>query len=506
MKAILSHCIILQLFIVNLCFSQKEANVWIFQNGLGIDFNYDRFSSFNVTGMKQSGGSASICDKETGQLLFYTDGRTVWDRNFAVMPNGTGLTGGYHTTQAALIVPYPKKSHLYYLFTTKSFADPAKNNENDSEHTGLHYSIINMNLGNGLGDVEEMEKNNLLFAKSTGNITAIPHRNGRDYWMITHEWGSNRFLVYLINDRGIEGPSFFSIGAHHLSNDLDGWLIPSPNGEKLASAVYDLVNGTLELYDFDNDTGNISNHQVLGNYPRLLGLSFSPDNSKLYFTYYDQDDPSVTRGGLFQMDLNHNTNQDILNSLTKLYFLHETGVGGYDTLPGMSLQLAPDGRLYSSQTGLYLESPIPEIEKRRIFFIDKSNLAGWQSKPSARDFDIDISSITVDLYGFPNFIQSYFNGLEPQDNFLEEQECHEGKITLFPNPTPGLVHLTGINPQCALPLKVNIYNALGQKISSITQTNDSIEPINLNNFNSGIYLIEILTPFRKDVIKIIKSH
>lgn len=45
--------------------------------------------------MNQSGGSASISDPTTGELLFYTDGRNVFNRGFNHMSNGTGLKGGF---------------------------------------------------------------------------------------------------------------------------------------------------------------------------------------------------------------------------------------------------------------------------------------------------------------------------------------------------------------------------------------------------------------------------
>ena len=60
-------------------------------------------------------GSSSISDSN-GQLLFYTDGVTVWDKNNAVMQNGTGLMGNGSSTQSALIVPCT--CDKYFIFTT----------------------------------------------------------------------------------------------------------------------------------------------------------------------------------------------------------------------------------------------------------------------------------------------------------------------------------------------------------------------------------------------------
>src|SRR5580698_5072929 len=59
-------------------------------------------------------GSASMCDKNTGNLLFYTDGMQVFNAALQPMPNGQNL-GGSYSTQAALIVPKPGSNHIYYI-------------------------------------------------------------------------------------------------------------------------------------------------------------------------------------------------------------------------------------------------------------------------------------------------------------------------------------------------------------------------------------------------------
>src|SRR5690606_14151427 len=161
-----------------------------------------------------------------------------------------------------------------------------------------------------------------------------PHANGKDYWLVTHEWGTDRFAAFPVTEDGVGSPEYFPIGEHHTTPapwELGGWLSPSPNGKMLACAVWEDAQ-ILELYDFDNATGTISNLRNLGEYPRLNSVSFSPDNSKLYFSYHDQNDPSIIKGGTVQLDLNAGDTDDIINSATRLYWVHETGVGGNDTV------------------------------------------------------------------------------------------------------------------------------------------------------------------------------
>jgi len=59
----------------------------------------------------------SVLSDSNGALLFYTVGRTVWNKFHQVMKNGTGLPGHSSSTQSALIVPKPGSEYIYFIFT-----------------------------------------------------------------------------------------------------------------------------------------------------------------------------------------------------------------------------------------------------------------------------------------------------------------------------------------------------------------------------------------------------
>ncbi len=73
-------------------FSQGEASNWFFGNAAGIKFNPDG----SVTTLSVNPNPIQIVTNEgcsaysdtNGNLMLYTDGRTVWDRNHLPMPNG----------------------------------------------------------------------------------------------------------------------------------------------------------------------------------------------------------------------------------------------------------------------------------------------------------------------------------------------------------------------------------------------------------------------------------
>src|SRR2546421_10634416 len=87
-------------------FAQKEANIWYFGNYGGVDFNSGSPVVLTNSAMSAFEGCTSIAN-HNGQLLFYTDGMSVWNKNHAIMFNGTGLDGNSSSTQSGVIVPQP---------------------------------------------------------------------------------------------------------------------------------------------------------------------------------------------------------------------------------------------------------------------------------------------------------------------------------------------------------------------------------------------------------------
>jgi len=159
-------------------FSQNEYNNWHFGEGVTLDFNNGSpvVGYGSKVSTSNAEGSASVSDCQ-GNLLFYTSGETVWNSSNNVMVNGTGLYGvannfvETYSSQGALIVKRPETSGIYYIFTA-------------SESRGLFYSIVNMNLNGGQGEV--IIKNTLLSSKETEKLAVTYHSNGKDIWMVTH--------------------------------------------------------------------------------------------------------------------------------------------------------------------------------------------------------------------------------------------------------------------------------------------------------------------------------
>jgi gliding motility-associated-like protein len=388
----------------------KQANNWYFGRGAGLNFNVIPVES-QTGDLVTDEGSASISDAE-GNLLFYTDGITIWNRNHQVMLNGQELRANTSTTQAALIVPYPDSSNLYYVFALDS----------NFGSNGLTYSIIDMELDNGLGGVTEIKNRELLTAEgqrlASEKMTAVYHEDGEKVWLISTTGGlfnpSNTFNAYLISDSGIDTtPITSEVG---LIDDFGtGQLKASPNGSKLVLGTGIFGESVVcEVLDFNKRTGEVSNPidltSAFTNAP--YGFEFSPNSKYIYTT-------DLGIGVVKQFDISLNTQSEVLASEVILYtntdinYLQEYG----------SLQLAPDGKIYMAN-----------YSKESISVISNPNNNGLASGFEYGMVDLGNSSSNI---GLPGFIQSYF-----ESGILHEGDCANEAVTFSTIRIPGITSLT----------------------------------------------------------------
>ena len=178
-------------------FSQAQNlqnNQWRFGTTGAVDFNTVPPSFVPGCPISTSEGSASVADRLTGALLFYTNGVTVWNANNQVMPNGTGLLGGtaalLSSTTAAVIVPKPGSNSLFYIVTI----------DEQFNGNGVRYSVVDMTLNGGLGDIVAGQKNIFLFQTNSEKLEVVPASDGISYWLITHNNPGNSFYSFKIDN------------------------------------------------------------------------------------------------------------------------------------------------------------------------------------------------------------------------------------------------------------------------------------------------------------------
>lgn len=304
----------------------KTTNTWCFGWYAGIDFNSNSPTSMSTSSFAGEGCS-SICDNN-GNLLFYTSGVKVFDHLHNLMSNGNGLYGNISTTQSALIVPKPGSSTLYYIFTL----------DDASTHMGFNYSIVDMTLNGGLGDVIAKNTPLLINIPLAEKLAGTMHLNGRDVWIAVQGSLNDTCYMYKITPSGINTPSRI-----HTPSMLASWggeTKFSKDGTKFVSVENNLR--TVQLMDFNNATGTFSNGAqiTLPISRNPYGVEFSPNGTKLYIT------TSIdTSACLYQFDLTAGSNSNSLATGTMIY---SVPTSYYGIVMG-GLQAGPDNKVYISR-------------------------------------------------------------------------------------------------------------------------------------------------------------
>jgi PKD repeat protein len=347
--------------------AQHEADNWYFGKKSGVSFSSGTATSLSDGQLSTLEGCAAISDAKTGALIFYTDGITVWNSKHTVMQNGTGLKGGFSATQSTLIVPNPANKLQYYIFTVS---------ESESGSSDLSYSIVSLEASDGI----VLTKNTLLIDGISEKLTGTKDCAGKGYWIITHARQTGTFYSFHVTSAGISTNPAISRYLPDISNFTGGYIKISPNRTKLALAST-VTGGFLALFDFNPNTGVLSNYMRLnapltGN--SFYGVTFSPDNSKIYASAIG------VINYIYQYEVNLPDSTSIRNSLTIL------SSGAFVA----ALQLAPDGKIYTTQNG-----------GTYIGVINEPNLKG-----TACGYQTNAVKLASQCYlGLPNFMDYVFD-------------------------------------------------------------------------------------------------
>ncbi|MEN8789188.1 MAG: T9SS type B sorting domain-containing protein [Flavobacteriaceae bacterium] len=369
-------------------YGQGETSNWYFGTRAGIEFNSDgsvtaledgRISTFE--------GCATISD-ELGDLLFYTDGITVYDRTHSIMQNGQALYGDISSTQSAIIVPDPGNPQRFYIFTvdTRIFED--------DPDFGLNYSVVDMSLNNNLGAVTN--KNINLLADCSEKITAvIKDCEEQSFWVLTLATADgspgllDTYHAFEVNSSGVVATSVKSNFGDLNLEDPRGYLKLSPDGTKVASAN---ASSGLYLYDFDANTGLLSNElpiAIEGANSVAYGVEFSPSGGLLYVhASNDQQGQSGHTSSLYQYDLSA---ADIESSVTTLASGNEFRA---------ALQLGANGKIYRTIASSYT------VGTSYLGVIHSPDEAGMAANYEHQAVNLGSGRGNG---GLPPFVQSFFN-------------------------------------------------------------------------------------------------
>lgn len=481
MRNIAKYGLILLLLLPTLTRAQLEADNWVFSTL----YQYVNFNKATQPVLLANPGQA--CEAATtysdrnGQLLFYSDGAALFNRNFLLSPstdnnaivNGIpgellySSIGSY--TQEALAVPFPEHDSLYLLFHIYyGFTNNLKSE--------LLYSVINMNMDSGRGGVDMVQRNipllgslfngtNVLF-----KLTAILHCNKKDIWIVGHLANSDKYFAFLITANGVNPTPVYSTGNFIPSMNfpdsinhpmLGGCIKVSPSGNRIAAAYKSL--DFIELGDFDSQTGMVSNVKKIVAapppsdtiyYPIYIhrfhygpdGVEFSPSGNKLYVSsnYEVMTTNSYFTGFLYQFDASLPSEAQVQNSR---YFIDS--IVNYRA---GAIQLANNGKMYINFEGSLSEIADPEN-------------AGGSCNYTPLSILVTNQSFTRPL---PIYLQSYL-----RYPVIATGNCQFQNITFS---IQNLVGVTSVN-----------WN-FGDPASGVNNTSTSFNPIHIFS-SQGIYTV-----------------
>ena len=466
----------------------KQDHTWIFggdnpnfEPGLGNQYN---FSSDGLTFTTVNLGSevfrtvSLMSDKETGELLFYSNGCKVFNRNHELMLNGDdinnvtdqwsfycGLGFGYPGNNNTMTLPDPANLNGYYIIhkPLTLIEEPIL----DAFTETVNYTYVDMELDNGLGGV--IAKNIVLEERRTewGHLQACKHANGKDWWITQILNDENIFLIYLLDENGISLVNEITEGPVLLANDGVATQVTfSRDGSKFF--IHNPLNELL-IYDFERETGEIIfREQIhLTEENRARAVCVSPNNQYLY---------ASTRTRLFQFDL---LNDDIESS--------KVLIDTFLRLPNSQVPSQFGYMLPGPDCKIYLTSPAGTTYQHVIHSPD---LPG-------KDCDFEQHGVNS-----PNPMPALFSFVFPYFRMDEEHPCDptlvgladlygtdRDQISIFPNPVSSLLT---ISQEIDLDIeRYMIYTLSGQQIMSGAVSGLDLT-IDVSRLDKGMYILQVV--------------
>jgi hypothetical protein len=452
-------------------------------NGHKMDFNNsDMQPEFQEMKLGFTDNNTSICDDD-GKLLFYTNGCAVMNRNHEVMPNGDSINAGqwfdiywknclygYPGPQDIMILNDPANSTGYYLFHKANVYYPMI-----ADSFQLMYSYIDMSHDGGKGDVivkneKYYDKQDVMYSYFTG----VKHKNKKDWWIIQPLINDSVFLTFLLNNGGIKYQ--FSQNTYQYFDDFrssaGGTAKFSPDGSKYALYNY---NDQLHIYDFDRETGSLSNHQKIEIYhpdsidrslPLFSSVEWSPNGRFVYCASYLK---------LHQVDIWEDDPQDGVRHIADYD-------GTLNPFPNELFLMAqgPDCRIYMT----------PKNGSYSLHVINKPDELGTACDFVQNGIKLPNSNSGT-LPNFPRFRVDEVDKCDPTITSIFGDDVYYRKdIHIYPNPSTGVFRV--MMPEAFISGTMVVTNIHGQILVQKPVERFSVsQEIDITTLPSGVYNIEI---------------
>jgi hypothetical protein len=491
------YCLLGLLLVTGSLLGQQNRGMnWIMGGGsdgygLKLDFNEVPVAiTYEQTGSNMEGSNTSMSDGE-GQLLFSSNGCRIANAEGEIMMNGDSINPGiieriYCTNngasplrQGVVAVPAPGSEGRYYVFNLD--IDYAYLDIPDVIAIAplrLYYHIVDMELDGGLGAVVEKQQIALQDTFARGKLQAVRHANNRDWWIVLPKSLSNCYYMVPLTPDGLQ-PAQLKCAGLPWGHEDNGQAVFSPDLKKYAR--FNAWNG-LNIFDFDNGTGELSN-PVRIDFPTeevgpITGVAISPSSRFLYTCAFTK---------VYQFDLEA---EDIAASQV----LVAEWDGTYNPAATIFYMaaLAPDGKIYISSTSSTLNLHVIEQP-------DKPGLA------------CQLVQRGVNLPGFnfatvPN-IPHYCSEAEPgcgTPTGSAESALGGQAVALYPNPTAGelWVNAPGLSGR---PYRLRLYSLQGKEVLS-ARSQQPLSHFDLSHLPPGTYVYLLESGSERASGKIVKGR
>ena len=394
--------------------AQKQTYQWYFGKKIGLNFNQSPPQPLYNGAVNAVEGTASIADAN-GDLLFYTNGLSVVNKEHNIMLNGGAIQGDLSSTNNTVIAKMPGNDSLYYLFTIASTGQSIK---------GFRYNVINMRGDFGRGQVTQ--KNVLVDDESYEKLAAVRHCNRRDIWVTVKKWNTDQYHTFLLTSTGFDANAIISstgfvVGGYE--NNALGAIKFSSDGSKMI-ALHSFENDVAELMSFDNRTGQLSNPirfkpniDPIGTaFTGVYGAAFSPDNSLLYIS---SKKSNTALSVIYQFNVT-NMNEAAIMASRQVIASHDKWSAG-------ALQTGPDGKIYFAMW-----------EDSALSVINNPNSPGvgcnyvYNAIPFYANIDDPVQ------FGLPNFVASDLDSSFSPFDFSDRGNCSRFNVQFILKKTVGL--------------------------------------------------------------------
>ena len=463
--------------------AQNRTATWVFGDSIIVNFTESGPVLLSEKSAMRAYESAACISNSDGELILYSNGVGVWNRNHEELFGSEGISTlwfetGSPTTGGTLFIPASADTanHFYWLLTI------------DYGDRKLRLSEIDMDLDAGNGGInDDYKKITLIPDDLSDQLIAVRHGNGSDWWVIYRPGypSSSDYGSTLLTSRRDFGEvnniwnAQITAGAQgEITTSPDGSLLAFASGKKSSPAV-------LALYNFNRCDGSISFIDTIlfkDANKGLYGIAFSESGEFIYCSTY-----SSGKDIIYQV----NRTGDSLSAveLMRMSFPGSMAVGNTNG----QFELAPEGKVYFTRR---LVDGLPGISAYAEYLgvIQFPNEYGSACQLDTFGFYLE-GYVNNNTYSLPNFanydlgplVGSPCDTLSPLDTTQTGMFNHptpNEDWTVFPTTSSGLYTLQSDQPGWLM-----VHDLYGREV--LTQWHEQTTPFDLTAQPAGLYLVHL---------------